>query len=728
MEDNIDKIINVSVCPKNKDAWIIKSDQFYTNCVMSALKKENYPIESIYSIIQNGVDILSQCSNPDSSHYSSKTGIVIGKVQSGKTSNFISLVGLAFDNNYKIAIILGGNKNNLLKQNLGRIENTFDTVHNNSKVVVLDTVKNKTLITFRQILDFIDRDIKIIIVGLKHQKHINFISSIFESNTLSNIPTLIIDDEGDQATLNTKRYSKNNGQNFSAIYKEISNLKDKIKKHCFISVTATPQANILIDTVDFLSPDFGILVSPGEGYCGLAEFHGENQDKHIKVIPDSEESLLDDLGVPNSVYEALASFFVSNGIRKYRGDFGKHAMLFHPSQKKIGHKKVMQKLQNLLDDWKNKVKIPNDIAYEEIRKYLMSSYESYKSDGVVLPTFENLEVYIQNSIIECSNILLANSDTDSSENSKIFNTNIFLGGNMVERGLTIKGLAITYIIRRAKKISNIDNIEQRARWFGYKQLYLDVCRVYTTQQIKEDFYNIFEHDEAIWDTIGKAIQQGTPFKEIPWVFINNSNLLRMTRLNVAKTQKLEFDQFRSQNSVILDEKIALRNNILLEQFKDRNKKSLILKKYSPSQEHLFLYDLNFSKLKNEIFNNYNFPSSGNLNKNFFDRLEEGFYHLDIDPLVDIVWVRYKRKEERDINESGKILSNLMQGRGINDNLDSYIGDRKLPDDRPNNIQIQVHLVKPRHLVGYNYYSPFFAIYLPQNLTKKLVSLETKKEE
>ncbi|CCV63604.1 predicted endonuclease [Alteracholeplasma palmae J233] len=718
----------IKVIPKtdNKNVWTIKSDGYYSNCVKNVMEEEDYPDESINSIIQNAIETLSQCPDPNINDESSKTGIVIGKVQSGKTSNFISLIGLAFDNGYQIAVVLGGNKNNLLEQNVTRIKNSFRV--DAMKLVILDTNKNDDVINANTISEFIKQNRKIIIIGLKHQKHIDKMSDIFNNYKLSIAPTIIIDDEGDQATLNTKKYSKDK-KKMSTIYESVLKLKTRIKKHCFISVTATPQANILIDTLDLLSPDFGVLVDPGIGYCGLSEFHGDNQDKYVKVIPEDEISLFDSCGIPISVYEALASFFVSNGVRKYRGDFGNHALLFHPSQRKVDHASVVEKLQSVVDSWKNKADCYEDIAYQSLKRHLVSAYDKYKNDGVNLPSFVDLEEFILDSIKFCSKIHLTNSDTDASKNSELYKTNIFVGGNMVERGLTIKGLAITYIIRRAKTTSNVDNTEQRARWFGYKEAYIDICRVYTTQQIKDDFHHIFEHDEALWDTIKKAEQQGTPFKEIGRVFKNNSRLLRLTRSNVARTQKLDFDQFKSQNSVILDEKVAIENNRLLEKIKNDNKEKLINIRYSRTQNHLLLPNLKFSIIKKDLFNLYKYPTTGNLNKGFFDLLEAGFQHLKKDPITDILWVRYETKEERNIDESGRMLSTLMQGHNPNVNSpDFYIGDRKLPDERADNIQVQVHLVKPNKIVGYDFYLPFFVIYLPSKLTEALSSFVTKGEK
>jgi hypothetical protein len=339
-----------------------------------------------------------------------------------------------------------------------------------------------------------------------------------------------------------------------------------------------------------------------------------------------------------------------------------------------------------------------------------------------------MEKYILDSLIYCSKVHICNSDIDASKNSELYKTNIFVGGNMVERGLTIEGLAITYIIRRAKTLSNIDNTEQRARWFGYKNNYLDICRIFTTEQIKKDFHHIYEHDEALWDTIEKAEEQGIPFKDMVRVFVNNSKILRPTRVSVARSERLDFDQFKQQNKIILDETIANQNNVLLETVKNNHKKDLIVKTYTTTQKHLLLPDLQFSYVKKEIFNNYKYPLDGNLTKDFFDTLQVGFEYNKLDPCTDIMWVRYETNEERDINDSGEIESILMQGHTPNINSSNYyIGDRKLPDTRPDKIHVQVHLVKPNKL-DVSYYSPCFVIYLPTELITNLAGLVTREGE
>lgn len=649
-----------------------------------------------------------------------KHGIVIGKVQSGKTSNFIALTALAFDNKYNIAVILGGNKNNLLNQNANRIKKYFENI-DEEKLVILTTNQNETLLQSDNIKRFIDEGRKVIIVGLKHQKHINKITKIFEKTSLSNEPTIIIDDEGDQATLNTKIYSNN----MSTIYKSVIELKSKINRHCFISITATPQANILISTVDLLSPDFGILVYPGEEYCGLNEFHGEDQDRYIKIIPENEESLIESNGVPLSFYHAFADFFVGGAVRNYRGDNGKHAMLIHPSQKKIDHKIVIDKISAILYDWREKAEIRlkkiNDISYKSLEEFLKDSYDRYKEDGVKLPDYNKLEIYILNCIKKCSPVHLCNSDEDASINSEYYKLNIFVGGNMVERGITIKGLAVTYIIRRAKGKSNVDNMEQRARWFGYKKKFLDICRVYTTEQIKREFSDILECDEDLWALIERAYINGTEFKKIPRIFILSSRMLNLTRSNVAKAERVKFSQWTKQNTIELSKENIIKNTNLINNFRMTIKEKLELLDYGGTNQHIIAKGVKFNTFKEEVIDKMTFPMDSNIQKEFFDKLEESLRKCNINPIIDIIWIRDKEHETRSVDECGYIKSQMFQGYNS-----KYCGDANIIMPNRNNImQLQIHYIKPINLENMEYYSPALALYIPLKYSEEMSKLVKK---
>lgn len=701
------------------EIWNIKCDGFFRSMVSRQLLEDEMPADAVDTIFDNAVSLLSQCPNPSTSNPEGKTGIIIGKVQSGKTSNFIALTAMSFDNQYGINIVLGGNKNNLLSQNAKRIMGYYKDVPHD-RLVVLTTTDNKKLINASTLIKFLNEGRKIIIVALKHQKHINYISEVFNNDYLASVPTLIIDDEGDQATLNTK---PTNGM--SAIYEAVINLKAKVDKHCFISITATPQANILIDTCDKLSPDFGELVYPGEDYCGLDEFHGENESIYVKTIPETEISLIEDEGVPESFYRALAIFFVGGGLRRYRDDYDKHAMLIHPSQKTYDHQKVIVKVSKVLEKWQDQATHYSDgirdISYESLINLLKEGYKSLKDDNVNLPEYKQLEPFIIECIKTCSPVHLCNSIDDASVNAEYYRTNIFVGGNMLERGITIKGLTVTYIIRRASGASNADNTEQRARWFGYKRKYLDVCRVFTTQSIRQDFIDIREHDQDLWDSMERSKKAGLEFKEIPRIFVLANENLRLTRPNVAKAKRMAYSEWSKQDYIELDKAIADKNTNLVKYFK-QNKANLLADYYS----HKIIHELNYEDVLDELLTQTVYPSNSKIDNVFFSNLNSALKKAGIDnPIVDIVFMRDGIFQTRSLRLDGSI-NQLFQGRNPGDNSDLYPGDGAIIRmDRANYLQLQIHFVKPKNKPEIDFYSLAYALYVPRVYAEAMNKLLVK---
>ena len=719
--------INVTSPTERTEAWTIMSDGYFKRNVERQMLRDEMTQDAIDSVFNNAARILQHCPNPTNMDQVASTGIVIGKVQSGKTSNFISVLALAFDNQYDVAVVLGGNTLELLKQNATRIQSAFNV--DPEKLTVLRTNDNKSLINPDRIREFVENGRKVIIVGLKHHKHINQIAEIFDNGFLADQPVLVVDDEGDQATLNTKAYI----DSMSSTYESVLNLKSKLRRHCFLSVTATPQANILIKAFDTLSPDFGELVYPGEGYCGLQTFHGENTDIYVKEIPEDEGNLLDVTGVPQTVYTAMAMFFVGNAIRRSRGDSGTHAMLIHPSQKKYDHRIVENKIQGILYDWKNKAKMRlsgrNDISYLALQKILRNAYDRYVEDGVKCIPFEDLELTTLDRIKECSPVHICNSDENASENSLLYKTNIFVGGNLVERGLTIKGLAVTYITRRAKGKSNVDNTEQRARWFGYKAKYIDVCRVFTTKDIKEDFSSILEHDEDMWASIERAQERGIAFKDMPRIFVlARSSYLTLTRKNVARTEQYALSEWKPQKYYITDEEIAKQNEEVIAGYRTQHGDQIDIVEYNRIQKHAFLRCLKYGEIYNDLLSKIKTPEDESLSKDFFASLKEALQKCEIDPDVDLVWIRDEDHQERKILEDSSIQQ-LFQGRNPNVNSPTYYeGDRSLADEQPDRIQIQIHMVKPSNKENYSHYSPAIALYLPEWCTEKLEKLVVRSNE
>ena len=698
--------------------WMVETGGRYGTAVKNYLLADGIPENGADKIIHNAAKVLGYCPDPTKNCEQRLTGIVIGKVQSGKTSNFIALTALAFDNGYTHVVVFGGTKKVLVGQNSDRITEYFSACKD---VIVLNTVEHKNQLNSDTLLQFTKHGKKVIIVALKTPQQINFIrNEVFSNPELADKETLIIDDEGDEASLNTL---VNKGKK-SSTYKAIENLKNTLRRHCFVSVTATPQANLLISSMDVLSPDFGVLVDPGKGYCGLDVFHGPNS-KYIKEIPDNESSLLDE-GVPQSFYEALATFFVACGIFKHRGiDPGaKLSMLIHPSQLKMDHDFVIHKTKTTIDNWRNSSQNKKDIAYMPVRKLLLQAYDRYKTETIPdVPKFEDIEDAILDAI-DYHGLHKVNGDSVPNGIDKCYDYNIYVGGAMLGRGLTIKGLAVTYIIRTAKGVSTADTVTQRARWFGYKTKYLDLCRIFAVSKIIEEFKSIREHEEDIWDTVRDANLQGTHFKDIARIFVLSDNL-KATRSNVATTESYTFKPWNIQKRFLKDKDYANSNRNILQQFRNSHLDILTTRRFGGDKAAPFIIaeGVPFDIVKTELVDKFVFPENSAFNGSVITKIVMLLRKKNVDAYVDVIWMRDGITSIHEIDEDGG-LKNYFVGRRP-ENLKEpvvYAGDR-VQFITPDRFQLQIHMIQDK-LSGL--ISPTLALYIPEKCIEKLTNLVIRK--
>lgn len=689
-------------------------------------EKNNFDFNTINKIISNSTEIFSNFVIPSSCN--KKNGLLIGKPQSGKTLNFISLIALSFDNGYNISVVLGGNKNVLLKQTTERIEAYFSDAKDQNKLVILNTHDDSSMINKDDVKSLLKQGKKIIFISLETSDQINLLASLFTDDFIKKETCLIIDDEGDQASLNTKKFSKK-GPKQSSIYSSILSLKSSINTLTYVSVTATPQANILIETIDALSPDFGCLINPGDGYCGLNEFHSpENVDKKIICFQESDFDTNKNV-FPTAYKKAIITFFAASAIRILRNDFGNNAALFHPSQKKLSHNHLYELIREYINKIKTICKNVNDVSFKTIENYICEAYEMYKNDGVLLPEFNLYIQEVVQQILDFSpnNIILYNGDSCNKlehihqikKRLKEFKSVIFIGGNMVERGLTIDGLTISVIERRAKNISNMDTTEQRARWFGYRRKYLDLCKIFTTYEIKSDFNTIYKSEESLWDTINKNKNSGISFKNIDWEFIRDEKLF-LTRRNVARTKDYNDDyaiisHFLQQDHIDDNQENNDKNFKLISSIISKN--NLVSKKFG-NESHDLIKNLPFDYVNKEILEKFIFPSAAEQFTNKIKCFVKNISSPKVEEEaknVDIVFVRWNQeKGERDIDTNGKILTQIMTGYRA-----SYPGDYKLPEEIDiDKIQIQFHKIRRKSSQSF---SPCIVIYVPPCLLRKINS-------
>lgn len=714
MEENI---IEMKYINKNPNSWDIELDGFYSEHIKRFLLLSGIPDDGISTIYSNAAKTLSYCPNPKNTSIQQKTGIVIGKVQSGKTSNFISLISLAFDNGYDIAIVLGGTKKPLLKQNSDRIKEYFHDVRDN--VFVLNSNENADHLNEENIRGFLRREKKVIVVGLKSVKQINSIMHIFKNNTLNERPVLIIDDEGDEYSLNTKVKQKKESSTYSAIL----DLKNTLQRHCYVSVTATPQANLLISKIDELSPDFGVLVPPGNGYCGLDVFHSD--DKYTITIPENEEPLIE-VGIPASLKKSLAMFFVACAIQSHRTHRkDKLSMLIHISQFKKDHELEYKKVQELIKEWVLKTSDKKDISYTSVCEIMKDAHSEYAKGNIRdFPTFDDIEDEIIFAINN-SHVHKINGDNTLNGEDDFYEYNIYVGGTMLGRGLTIKGLCVTYITRTAKNASNVDTVQQRARWFGYKTKYLDLCRIFAVSKILNEFQDIRDHEEDLWQTIEMTNSQGIDFKNMPRIFSLSDNL-KPTRSSVAEVESYTFYSWNKQRIFQDDEAYAKSNTNILNQFRDKNKLKLEVIKQQSGAPFVILKDVNYFSLYDEILDKIIFPETSKLNRCILLKLYQLLENKGLSPNIDVIWMRDGKTSKHPINRETKTISNYFVGRNPTDlsKPANYEGD-DAHFIRSNTMQLQIHMIEDKET---GFISPTLAIYLPNEIISKLTGLVVQKEE
>lgn len=691
----------------DSDAWEVKTDGKELNIVKQHLSMSEHEKDRT---ILTATKLLGNCSNPYgvAKH---KVGLAIGKVQSGKTSNYICMTALALDNDYKIVIIFGGTSKVLAKQTYDRVYDNFDMKDRmeDSDLCLLTTSNNLSQYSATDLQNLHRSGKKIIITALKSYTHIKKVTSILKKAGLDKIPTLIIDDEGDQASLNGA-VKKNKT---TTTYREFLNLFDGLAFSTFMSVTATPQANFLIDDADKLSPDFCELLTPGDSYCGGEVFHNEKFTKYISEIPINENIMVDEnVGIPESFERALSTFFVGGVIRKFRGDNSVHSMLIHPSVKLVDHSEVESKVNSVLKKYSNCCLSPEEdqqksfynfieLGFKELDKTIKESFDLDEIVDELKKDFFNRKV------------IVLNGDNDTQEIKYVdFKYFIIIGGSMVERGLTVKNLACTYIVRTSKGKENADTVSQRCRWYGYKESkgmsYLDVCRVFMTDEMAEGFYKLKLGEDSMWETVKVGIKEGIPLKEMPRLFELDPHF-NPTRKNVTSyIEELKFGKFSTQRciknmhnpDIIYNEFMELLNNYKKENLYGNN---------------VMYKDVDYNALY-EIINKYYKDEDLKFNYKYMLAAKMMLERKEKPLVLNVIVMRENVGEERTVYDDFTV-SNIMQGENSTLGMDNYYpGDDSLYPG----IQLQIHRVKPKKnpLVEGKVY-PVLAFYAP-NVAGRLV--------
>ena len=472
-------------------------------------------------LVTETVAIMQECANP-AVPSDQNTGLIIGYVQSGKTMSFTSLSALAHDNKYQIIVILAGTTNNLVKQSYDRLNEDlsigknrhwklFTTQERQFQSVEIERV-NIELVKWRRKNS---RARTVMIVSMKQHQHLRSLTSLFSGVDLTNVPTLIIDDEGDQAGMNTKALQEEE----STTYSRIVEFRRQFPHHSYLLYTATPQAPLLISRIDALSPDFGAVLTPGETYVGGRDFFVKGISQYIKLIPDTEipDSEEPQSEPPETLLDALKDFFVGVAIGLYKKEDqeGKNrSMMIHPSVTKSDHLMFARWVRRVKEQWKLIMDDASHPEFASLHGEMKVAFDRLIQTYEMPCDFEDILPDLYDAISET-----AIQELNTRNNSRIPSIDwkgdyswILVGGIGLDRGFTVEGLTVSYM-PRSIGVGNADNIQQRARFFGYKKKYLGLCRIYLTDENINAFQDYVTHEESVRTSLSRHIAKGECLKD-----------------------------------------------------------------------------------------------------------------------------------------------------------------------------------------------------------------------
>ena len=458
-------------------------------------------------------------------NFEKQTGLVVGKVQSGKTLSFEAVTGLARDNGVPFVIVLAGISKILTNQTLSRIKKDFKYSEKKDWLIA-DTdgglpgnfgdqlIKNIEKFNSNSALG---RTRGTILVCMKQHQHIKKVSEILKTpavaDALKKAKVLIIDDEADQYSLNTKPKDK---EHASTTYSNIIELRNSLPNHCYLSYTATPQAPLLIKTLDTLSPDFAETVNPGDGYVGLEDLFAE-KSPFISIIEptddyiDNEDEEANE--PPKELLKAIGIFLIGVAQGMIEKDTSNRSMLVHPSRLRMDQNTFYIWINDILELWKHEFKNLGNSQFEERRNFFGELYEDLASTYENLAEFDFILKVIKEDVFsECKLEQINSGDTATApdidwDSSYAF---IIVSGQAMDRGTTVEGLTVTYLSRSSSK--NTDTQMQRARFLGYKDKYKGLIRVYLDGDSKDFFQSYIITQKDFTNLVND--NSGRDFKEV----------------------------------------------------------------------------------------------------------------------------------------------------------------------------------------------------------------------
>ena len=682
------------------------------------------------SIKDEAISVLSKCISP-SAPPRQTTGLVVGYVQSGKTMSFTTVAALARDNGYQMVIVIAGTSLNLLSQSTNRLEEDLSLLtksdrkwrhFESSKLETQDYTRIQNVLE-----DWEDPEVPkqirqtVLITIMKHHSHLNTLADILSRIDTSRVPTLVIDDEADQASLNTKITKGDK----STTYQRILSLREYLPYHTFLQYTATPQAPLLINLIDVLSPKFAKVLTPGSKYTGGKAFFQDSTNR-IRTIPDSEIATEDNPldAPPDSLLEAMRLFFlgVCAGVILENSQ-GNRSMMVHPSHKTIGHKQYYHWVKQIQNNWLEILALePNESDRLDLLEEFRHSYSDLESTVPTLPSFEELSKTLLFAIrkTECYEINATRGRTRDVSWHDAY-AYILVGGQAMDRGFTVEGITITYM-PRGGGLGNADTIQQRARFFGYKRDYFGYCRVFLENRVRDAYQRYVIHEEDIQERLIKHDATGESLDEWKRRFFLHRDL-KPTRRNVLD---IEYTRMNLSNQWYtpkvphhLSEAIDTNQNIVeeflgtLQLHNDRDSAK------RPEFQHSRATNVALRDVYEKLLVPFRTTAFIDSPK-FMEVILQIDAYLDsnADALCTVYYMSQGRIRERTLDSKGQIPT-LFQGRSSKAGEFNYPGDAKIRGKGPT---VQIHILRlvdeDKETVAEKV--PAIAVWLPKMVTQDLL--------
>lgn len=521
-------------------------------------------------------EILDYCGNPAVSDPWKRRGMVMGHVQSGKTTNYSSLICKAADAGYKIIILLAGITNSLRAQTQERLDETFigrKSVFTAAAIELLSILAYSSpgKRRFPAFGTTRDRDFSkaaantygvslsslnepIIFVSKKNKANLTALKNwLKEQNHGQRIsePLLLIDDEADNASINTS--SDPNGT--SAINKVIREILILFERTSYVGYTATPFANIFIDpdTEDEMLQDdlfprnFIKALDPPTNYVGAGRVfvEGEHLQKQMVRIVDDFVDLLPlkhkrehtVSALPQSLERAIRIFCLARAIRILRGQGRKHcSMMINASRFNDVQDQILGLVYRYLQSLKSSVKLnaglepalATDQLWLKLRQDFVKEFEhcEFNFDQARSALVESVES------IQATTINMRGGSLDYSRHKENGLHVIAIGGLALSRGLTLEGLVVSYILRNT---ATSDTLMQMARWFGYRPGYEDVCRLYLPKSSYDYYEFVNEAVEELRDEVKRMELLNLTPMEFGLKVRQSPEALKITAANKMRT-------------------------------------------------------------------------------------------------------------------------------------------------------------------------------------------------